>query len=316
MVATYTIISSVLNGWHKNLKRQVNPEKPYVKIDPNTHQSLYICLITAPMQMLSPILLLAAILFHGCQNNLPDTSTSNRNIPAEEKRLRDDIATHPDSPALRRKLIDYFAGSGDYASALAENGKLLQQYGEQPALLDERGRLSFLQGDTAGALKNYESLVRLMPGEPQFRISLATLYAQTGNPLALPASDALIKNYGGEADLQGYFIKGLYYANTKQQVNAISYFDTCIKIQYNFSDAYREKAIAQYNLAQYLDAAKTLELQLTIDPGNEEAYYWLGRCFEKMQQQEQAVKNYRMAVQMDPGYAEALDALGRLGQKP
>lgn len=287
-----------------------------IKIAPNTPQSLYICPMTAPMHRLTFILLIASFLFQRCQNKSSDSTIANRNIPAEEKRLRDDIAAHPDSPVLRRKLIDYFAGSGDYASALAENGKLLQQFGEQPALLDERGRLSFLKGDTAGALKSYESLVRMMPNEPQYRISLATLYAQTGNPLALQACDTLIRNYGGEADLQGYFIKGLYHAQTNQTSAALNYFDTCINRQYNFSDAYREKAIAQFTLAHYLDAAKTLELQLTIDPGNEEAYFWLGRCFEKMQQKVQAVKNYRMAVQMDPGYAEALDALARLGEKP
>jgi tetratricopeptide (TPR) repeat protein len=252
----------------------------------------------------------------GC-NNLPDQPEKEKiAIPAEEKKLRDEIAANPESPVSHRKLIDYFVETGDYGSALTENKKMLLKYGEQPALLDEQGRLQFLQGDTLNALNTYEKLVGKIPAEPQYRISLATLYAQTGNPLALSACDSLIRNYGGEADLQGHFIKGLYHAQVRAHATAINLFDTCIRIQYNFSDAYREKAIAQHQLGKYLDAAKTLELQLTVDPGNEEAYYWLGRSFEKMNQKEQAVKNYRMAVQFDPGYAEALDALARLGEKP
>lgn len=264
-----------------------------------------------------PILLLfSGILLLGCGNKPEETKSVSSPLPASEKKLRDDIAAHPDSPALRRKLIDYFVETGDYASAVSENDKLLQQYGNQPGLLDEKGRLSFLKGDTVTALKTYETLVKIMPDEPQFRISLATLYAQTGNPLALPACDSLIRNYSGEADLQGYFIKGLYHAQVKESEKAVQLFDSCISMQYNFSDAYREKAIALNNLSKHLEAAKTLELQLTIDPGNEEAYYWLGRTFEKLNQKEQAVKNYRRAVQFDPGYAEALDALARLGEKP
>jgi tetratricopeptide (TPR) repeat protein len=261
-------------------------------------------------------LLLSGTLLLGCGNKPEEPNIGSSPVPASEKKLRDDIAAYPDSPALRRKLIDYFVETGDYASAVSENEKLLQRYGNQPGLLDEKGRLSFLKGDTATALKTYETLVELMPAEPQFRISLATLYAQKGNPLALPACDSLIRNYGGEADLQGHFIKGLYHAQVKEPEIAVKLFDSCISMQYNFSDAYREKAIALHNLSKYLEAAKTLELQLSIDPGNEEAYYWLGRSFEKLNQKEQAVKNYRMAVQFDPGYAEALDALARLGEKP
>ena len=64
---------------------------------------------------------------------------------------------------------------------------------------------------------------------------------------------------------------------------------------------------------QYVDALKVLELSLVIKKTNEEAYYWMGRCFEKLDKKEQAIQNYQLALQMAPDYIEAKDALGKLG---
>ena len=50
-------------------------------------------------------------------------------------------------------------------------------------------------------------------------------------------------------------------------------------------------------------------LQSTFD----EAYYWMGRCYEKLGDKKEAVTNYQNAIQIDPEYAEAKDALAKLG---
>ena len=71
--------------------------------------------------------------------------------------------------------------------------------------------------------------------------------------------------------------------------------------------------MCQYDTGKFLDALKTLELAITVNKTYEEAYYWMGRCFEQLDKKEQAIQNYKLALQFDPNYIEAKDALGKLG---
>ena len=66
-------------------------------------------------------------------------------------------------------------------------------------------------------------------------------------------------------------------------------------------------------MGKYLDALKTLELALAVKKTYDEAYYWMGRCYEKLGKREEAIENYRTALQLTPDYIEAKDALGKIG---
>ena len=58
-----------------------------------------------------------------------------------------------------------------------------------------------------------------------------------------------------------------------------------------------------------------LQLSLTIKKTNEEAYYLMGRCYEKLGLRNESIKHYEMAIQMAPDYIEAKDALAKMGVK-
>jgi len=256
------------------------------------------------------ILFFCILLAFSCNND--NTATGNTEMPEQEKQLRELIAKNPDSVALRNKLIDYFAGNGDYASAIKENDILIKKYPGAPDAWDAKARLAFLNKDTVQAISAFKNAIAILP-DPQFLISLGTLYAQTKNAAALSVADSLLKNNKDASTLQALFIKGLYYSYSGDKPKAISYFDSCLNMSYTFLDAYREKALALYDLGKYLDAIKVLELQLALSKTDEETYYWMGRCFEKLDKREEAIQNYQMALQIDPDYAEAKDALGKMG---
>jgi tetratricopeptide (TPR) repeat protein len=80
-------------------------------------------------------------------------------------------------------------------------------------------------------------------------------------------------------------------------------------------NAYREKAIALYDQAKYEDAIKVLTKAVTLQNKFDEGYYWLGRCFEKLNNNKDAVESYKNALLYNPDYVEAKDALGKLGVK-
>ncbi len=259
------------------------------------------------------ILFLLSVVLFSCGNNAVEKQPgTNSPMPEQEKKLRNLIAQYPDSLKLGNNLVDYFATNGDYESAIKENNLLLKNNSGNSQLWDAKARLHFLNQDTAGAIKAMEKTVAIEP-RPEYIISLATIYAQTKNPAAIALADTILTRSNGKGALQATFIKGLYYSSAGETEKAISFFDQCLKIDYTYLDAYREKAITFYNAGKYLDALKVLELEQSLSTTNEEAYYWTGRCFEKLGKKEQAIQNYQLALQVDKDYAEAKDALAKLG---
>jgi tetratricopeptide (TPR) repeat protein len=143
--------------------------------------------------------------------------------------------------------------------------------------------------------------------------------AATKNPKALAIADALIIGKKADAVKEALFIKGLYYTFLGDKPKAIGFFDQCLQIDYTFMFAYREKAIALYDIAKYDEALEVLDKALTLQNGFDEGYYWEGRCLEKLNKQSAAIESYQSAIaaaqQNNDDNQEARDALNRLGIK-
>jgi tetratricopeptide (TPR) repeat protein len=79
--------------------------------------------------------------------------------------------------------------------------------------------------------------------------------------------------------------------------------------------AYREKAIALYNFNKYEDALQVLIRATTIQNNFDEGYYWMGKCYEKLDRRQEAIESYQLALLYDKNYIEAKEALVKLGVK-
>ena len=257
-----------------------------------------------------------AVIFFSCNNNMADEKkiSNNTAMPEQEKNLRALMEQYPDSLLLKENLIQYFRENGNYEQAITETGYALQKDSMNARLWYMKATLLSENEDTLQAIKAWEKVVDLNP-LPENLLSLGSLYALSKNSLALTMADALLMAPKANAQVQALFIKGLYYSTTGDKTQAIIFFDKCLSLNYSFLFAYREKAICLYDLGKYLDALKVLELSLAVKKENEEAYYWMGRCFEKLSKKEEAIQNYQLALQFDPNYIEAKDALGKLGIK-
>src|SRR5688572_9075032 len=229
----------------------------------------------------SLLLVIVASLF-SCGNSDETPTTQQGTVGSSvENEFRALVKKYPDSVALRSKLVDYFAENGNYENALAETNVMLQKDSNNAELWDVKARLHFLDGDTLSAVKAYEKAIGIYPN-PEYVISLGTLYAQTKNPLALTMADALLQAPLANAELQEQFIKGLYYTYMGEKGRAILYFDRCISLDYNFMDAYREKAIALYDDGKYETALKVLDQATTVKKTYDEAWYWKGQCYQRL----------------------------------
>ncbi|MFM2359909.1 MAG: hypothetical protein RLY16_1902 [Bacteroidota bacterium] len=262
------------------------------------------------------LVFILATAFIACKSK-KDAATAaldDASMPADERKIRLEIIQYPDSMELKQNLIKYFVDNGNYGTAIAETDNLIRKDSTNGQLWYIKAMLLSRNQDTAKAITAWEQVIRYDP-RPENLIALGTLYAFTKNPLAVTMSDILSGTPNNMARSQALFIKGLYFSNIGDHVTAVAIFEECLKLDYNNLFAYREKAISLYELGQYLEALKVLELSINISKTNEENFYWAGRCFEKLNRKEEAIQNYEMALQLAPDYIEAKDALAKLGVK-
>ncbi|MDB5201300.1 MAG: hypothetical protein JWQ27_709 [Ferruginibacter sp.] len=256
--------------------------------------------------------LFALISLVACNNS--DEKAPGPTGSSKEETLQEAIRQYPDSALLKENLVQYYREGGNYDKAISTVAAQLQKDSLNARWWDIQATLYYENGDTMKSIRSFENAVRIYP-DPAYIISLGTLYAQTRDPQALAIGDALLLGSKANADKEAYFIKGLYYAYIGSPEKAIPFYDKCIALNYSFMDAYREKAIALYDMKRYLDALQVLDKALTLQNNFDEGYYYRGRCLEKLGKPLEAIEAYQMALLYDPEYAEAKEALANLGVK-
>ncbi len=248
------------------------------------------------------------IILFSCNNTEEQVSVSSFNKIQNAEQLKQVVAKYPDSLLLVEKLIQYYRDNGSYDSALAITRNALKNAPGVAGLWDIEATLHFENEDTVNAIKSLEKAIDIFP-LPEYIISLGTIYAQTKNPKALILADALAGADKAKAVKEAFFIKGLYYNYTGDKKKAIALFDSCIRLDYTYMFAYREKAIALYDQGKYEDALKVLERAVTIQNNFDEGYYWIGNCYKKLNKKEEAIQSYHTALMYDKDFIEARDSL-------
>ncbi len=247
------------------------------------------------------------VICFSCNDDKNETPRLSSNMN-DTKQLKDDVTKYPDSLLLIEKLIQHYRDSGAYDSAIAVTDDAIARVSNVAGLWEMKAALHFENEDTSGAVKSFEKAISISP-LPEYVISLATLYAQTKNEKALVFADALAAKAKAK---EAFFIKGLYYNYTGDKKKAITLFDSCIRLDYTYMFAYREKAIALYDEKKYEEAIIVLTRAVTIQNNFDEGYYWMGNCYKKLNKKEKAIQSYQAALMYDKNFIEARDSLKTL----
>jgi tetratricopeptide (TPR) repeat protein len=255
--------------------------------------------------------LIYIFLLSSCNNDNEKSVLKHSTELSLEDSLKIKIKKFPDSLALVANLAAYYLDVKNFDASLSLINRAISKDSNDAELRDYQSIIFLAKSDTMQAIKSLEKAIDIFPN-PQYLIGLGALYAQTKNSMALVMADALLGASKAGAEKEAYFIKGIYYSYLNEKEKAIPFFDKCISIQYTFMDAYLEKAIALYDLKRYSEAATVLEQAVTLQNNYDKGYYYLGRCFEKMNKIDDAVEAYEMALHYDPNYIEAKDALAKL----
>jgi tetratricopeptide (TPR) repeat protein len=228
--------------------------------------------------------------------------------------LKADIKKYPDSLMLIQNLIEEYRNENYYDSAILVTDQEIAKDSNNAYLWNIKATLFFENRDTLKAIDALEKAIEVFP-LPEYLVALGTIYAEIRSKNALMIADELLERNRMKSAKDAWFIKGLYYNYINEPKNAIPFLDSCLSTDYTYMYAYREKAIALYNLSKYKDAIDVLKRAVTIQNNFDEGYFWLGKCYEKLGQKEDAIESYQNALLYDKDYVEAREALNKLGIK-
>ncbi len=250
------------------------------------------------------------IFFISCNTNEKE---SNPALPASNpiESLKKAIKEYPDSMMLVENLIEAYRNDSHYDSALALTDQQIKKDSGNAYLWNIKATLYFENEDTVNAIESLKHAIEIYPF-PEYLIALGTVYAETKSRNALMIADELLKSNKTKSGKDAWFIKGLYFNYINEPKKAIPYLDSCLHADYTYMYAYREKAIALFNQEQYNDALKVLKRAVTVQNNYDEGYFWMGKCYEKLNQKDEAIQSYQTALMYDKDYTEARDALNKI----
>ena len=189
------------------------------------------------------------IIFIACNTNekqVEPTFTKPNSIES----LKNTLKEYPDSVMLVQDLIEAYRNDGRYDSAIALAELQIKKDSGNAYLWNIKATLHFENGDTLKAIQSLEHAIEIYP-LPEYLAALGTIYAETKSRNALMIAEELSKSNQTKSVKDAWFIKGLYYNYINEPKKAIPYLDSCLQMDFTYMYAYREKAIALYNLSKY-----------------------------------------------------------------
>ena len=122
-----------------------------------------------------------------------------------------------------------------------------------PETLYEKALLLEQLKDTPRAIASLQKAYSIQSVDT-YGLELAHLYAEQKNPRALEICNFILKQDSASILIDPFFIKGIYFANTKLYSKAIAQFDSCILRDWKTTDAYLEKGRAYFHMGNFNDA--------------------------------------------------------------
>ena len=226
--------------------------------------------------------------------------------------LEEALKALPNSTLLRLSLAHAYDARQQTDNALAVCNDILQHNPMQVDVMKMKATLLDRKGETAGAVAVLEKAYSLTPYDIELDHMLALKYADTKNSKVLALCDSLIKADSMDVHADPYYYKGIYYSNTGDSQKALALFDEAIRTDFNFLEAYIEKASLLFDMKKYGEALKVLNLLLNIKADYPDTYYWMARCQQALGQQADAKVNYLRAYGLDNTFTSAKDSADKL----
>ena len=149
-------------------------------------------------------------------------------------------------------------------------------------LLDTLTRQAFLplRNDTVHAIEAFERAARISAYPGYLMSPSAVSRRRPRIRCALPVSGVSSRANGGDKQPKKDILPGCITVPFDKS-KAIAYFDQWATGLYLHARRW-EKAVACFTPGKIWEASQALEKAITIQNTYDEGYYWLGRCYEKL----------------------------------
>ena len=230
-----------------------------------------------------------------------DPSVSNQSSAIMQQINR--VNQFPDSTPLRVAAIETLDSIGALKEAIAQVDSLIKRDSLHAGYWTKKGELSEKIGDSSGALRCYRFAARIYPS-PDLLLRAANLLAEQKNDTAL----LLLKSIASEWNDATYlshvaFIRGVYYARKGMAAAAHHSLDECIRMNYNYMEAYMEKGFLYWDAGKIAAAKKIFNTVIQLKSTYADGYYWLANCEARLKDTTGAVAHFQQAQRLDPGMA-------------
>ena len=226
--------------------------------------------------------------------------------------LKKAVARFPNDFPLEYTLAEAFETIDSTDAAIQLTEKWFQAGVEIPEFILLHAGLLKKKGKNNEAVTLLETLYE---NEPDFRPVMEILalhYAEAGDQKVLAICRVLSEADSTGVDPLPAYYSGIFYATTKKITEAIRSFDQAIQIDYNFVDAYIEKAALLHEQQNHRGALMVLGKALAIAPNDASVYYWTAKCQQAMGDKESARLNYLKAYGLDKTFEAAKQAADQL----
>jgi tetratricopeptide (TPR) repeat protein len=227
------------------------------------------------------------------------------------KVLKDCAGKFPENTEFNRRLGEIYAEMGNTDGALAQFDDIIKKEPDNFEAWYDKGNVLAKLKDTTGAIQALERSFVLQPIN-YTGIALANLYIGKKDAKALQVCNYLIARDSSGLQTDAVYAKGMYYSETGNPGLALEQFEECIRRDWKLTDAYIEKGIIFYEQEKLDTALKTFNMSVTVSNTNADGYFWIGRCYEAMKDNDKAVENYQRALSLDRTFKEAGDRIRRI----
>jgi len=189
---------------------------------------------------------------------------------------------------------------------------LLEKYPDSVELINLVANSKLQTGDTGKSIQLLSQSLGLKLEQPEVENQLGFLLAAIKSEQALLIATRMTHSEKALDAAKGHYIKGLFYANTGNDKEAIKSFDSSIISNFTFTDAYIEKAISLYHSREINKAIDALSKAMDLDSKNPDGYYWLGLCLVEKKENEKAAAYFEETLRLAPDHEGAISSLNNL----
>ena len=226
--------------------------------------------------------------------------------------IREALKNHPKSIFLKLNLARVYSDQNKLDETLNILNDIILQAPSQIDALMMKSDLLEKMDNKPESLLTLEKAYGYAPFDAELVYNLAFKYAENKDPKTIALCDSLLRMDSSGTHAEPYYFKAVYYSNTGSQSRALELLNQAIQHDYNFLDAYMDKGTILYEQKKYKDAFKVFQLASTITPTFADAYLWMGKCEEALNQKEDAKLNYQRAYGLDKTLTEAKEAAEKL----